>query len=57
MAAHPLEHGLAELVAYLGLAAEDRRAEIDERRTQAIEWMDREGRARRATLPVVVFSR
>lgn len=57
VAAHPLEHGLAELIAYLGLAAEDRRAEIDERRTQAIEWQDRDGRARRATLPVVVFSR
>ncbi len=57
VAAHPLEHGLAELVAYLGLAAEDRRAEIDERRTHAIEWTDHEGRARRATLPVVVFSR
>lgn len=55
--AHPLEHGLAELVAYLGLATEDRRAQIDERRTQAIEWVDHEGRSRRATLPVVVFSR
>lgn len=57
VAAHPLEHGLAELVAYLGLAAEDRRAQIDERRTQAIDWIDEKGRPRRATLPVVVFSR
>lgn len=57
VANHPLEHGLAELVAYLGLAANDRRAGIDERHTQAIEWIDREGRTRRATLPVVVFSR
>jgi hypothetical protein len=57
VAAHPLEHGLAELVAYLGLAADDRRAGIDDRRTQAVEWVDREGRTRRATLPVVVFSR
>jgi hypothetical protein len=57
VAAHPLEHGLAELVAYLGLAADDRRAQIDERRTHAIDWIDREGCLRRATLPVVVFSR
>jgi hypothetical protein len=57
VAAHPLEHGLTELVAYLGLAAEDRRAQIDEQRTHAIAWVDREGRPRRATLPVVVFSR
>jgi hypothetical protein len=57
VAAHPLEHGLAELVAYLGLAADDRRAQIDEHRTAAIDWVDGEGRPRRATLPVVVFSR
>jgi hypothetical protein len=57
VAAHPLEHGLAELIAYLGLAADDRRAQIDEHRTRAIAWVDREGRPRRATLPVVVFSR
>ena len=57
VAVHPLEHGLAELIAYLSLAAEDRRAQIDERRTQAIDWLDSEGRPRRATLPVIVFSR
>jgi hypothetical protein len=57
VAAYPLEHGLAELIAYLGLASEDRRTQIDERRTEAIAWVDREGRSRKATLPVVVFSR
>ena len=55
--AHPLEHGLAELVAYLGLAAEDRKAVIDEGRSETVAWLDAEGRSRRATLPTVIFSR
>jgi hypothetical protein len=57
VAAHPLEHGLDELVAYFSLAAEDRKALIDERHTHQIVWQDREGKARQATLPVVVFCR
>lgn len=55
--AHPLEQGLAELVAYLGLAADDRKAVIDERAEQLIEWSDAEGRRRRARIPTVIFSR
>lgn len=57
LAEHPLEHGLAELVAYLSLAADDARALIDESRTQTVVWTDRNGRDRQASLPTVIFSR
>lgn len=53
---HPLEHGLAELVAWLSLATGERLGVVDEERSHAVEWHDAEGRVRRATLPVVVFT-
>jgi flagellar motility protein MotE (MotC chaperone) len=55
--AHPLEHGLAELLAYMAIAAEDRGAIIDGDRTQVVEWSDGKGVHRRATVPVVIFGR
>ncbi|WP_224249611.1 DUF3375 domain-containing protein [Hyalangium gracile] len=54
---HPLEHGLAELVVYLSLAAENRRAAIDDSNTQDFFWTDARGCERRATLPLVLFLR
>jgi hypothetical protein len=57
VAAHPLEQGLAELVAYLHLASEDRRAVIDDAGCQALSWVDQDGRRRQATLPMVIFNR
>lgn len=54
---HPLEHGLAELVAYLSLAADDRHAMIHDEHKQTIGWTDNAGVARQATLPLVVFVR
>jgi hypothetical protein len=53
----PLEKGLAELVAYLSIAAEDDMAAIDDRAKQTLEWTDDDGVRRRATLPLVIFSR
>jgi hypothetical protein len=53
---YPLQQGLAELVAYLSLAAEDRLTLIDDTRTQTLGWTDDAGRRRQATLPLVVFS-
>jgi hypothetical protein len=53
----PLQHGLTELVAYLSLAAEDARAVIDDEHRQTVAWVDRTGVPRRATVPLVVFSR
>ena len=57
IAEHPLDLGLAELVAYLTLASEDRRALIDETRSETLAWTDDRGVARTAILPLVVFSR
>jgi hypothetical protein len=53
----PLERGLAELVAYLTLAADDPRALIDDDEKQTISWIDPAGCERKATVPLVVYSR
>ncbi|HEY0708420.1 MAG TPA: DUF3375 domain-containing protein [Polyangia bacterium] len=53
----PLEHGLAELIAYFSLAASDSRNVIDEDNRQTIVWTDGEGVSRQATLPLVMFVR
>ena len=57
IAAKPLEQGLAELVAYLSIAADDPAAIIDDRGRQTLEWTDDAGRRREATLPIVIFGR
>lgn len=56
-AAQPLKHGLAELIAYLGLASEDPTAVIDEERREVLTWEDVEGCLRRASVPLVIFAR
>lgn len=53
---HPLEQGLAELVAWLSLATGDGNGIVDETRTEQIVWTDSTGRERRATLPTVIFA-
>ncbi|MGG1943313.1 DUF3375 domain-containing protein [Trinickia sp. NRRL B-1857] len=59
----PLEHGLAELVAYLQLSAEagSFRATVDETLSDTIEWQanDADGTPiiKRATMPRVIFTR
>lgn len=52
---HPLQQGLAELVAWLSLATDERWGVIDETRRASVWWVDAEGRTRRATLPTVIF--
>lgn len=52
---HPLEQGLAELVAWLTLATERGRGIIDESRQEMVTWTDEQGRQRRATMPRVIF--
>ena len=54
---YPIEQGLAELVTYLSLAAEDRLALIDDTAKQTVSWIDAEGIRRQATLPQVIFTR
>jgi Protein of unknown function (DUF3375) len=53
----PLQQGLAELVAYLSLAAEAGRAVIDDSVEERVDWLSRSGQHRTATLPRVIFSR
>ena len=57
LAEYPLEQGLAELVAYLSLAADDSKALIDDSCTQTVGWTDALGREMQASLPTVIFSR
>jgi hypothetical protein len=55
--AHPLQHGLAELVGYFAVTSEDRRIVVDETTPQRIPWSDRFGGSRVATVPLVIFCR
>lgn len=57
LAERPLERGLAELVAWFSVAADDPGALIDGDRTQLVEWEDARGVRRRATVPTVIFTR
>jgi hypothetical protein len=52
-----LQQGLAELVAYLGMAAEPGRAMIDDTVEDHIAWQARSGQAKSTRMPRVIFSR
>ena len=55
---HPLQQGLAELVAYLQMAESDSHATIDETRTDTIVWHSADdGGSRSAQVSRVIFSR
>ncbi len=54
---HPLEHGLAEIVAYMSIASDDAKALIDDGRKQVLSWQDSSRGLRQATVPLVVFTR
>ncbi|MBI2392011.1 MAG: DUF3375 domain-containing protein [Deltaproteobacteria bacterium] len=53
----PLEQGVAELITYLSIAADDRAAVIDDASPQTVRWHDAVLGARRARIPHVVFTR
>ena len=55
--AYPLEHGLAELVAYLTLAGDGRKAVFDETTMERIPWQDGQGGWKAAELARVIFVR
>lgn len=57
LACHPLEHGLAELVAWLALASERGKTVFDEDFPEPVAWLDADGIRRQATLPRVIFVR
>lgn len=54
---HPLELGLAELVAYLSIASEEPGSVIDDTARSSIVWSDAEGVMRQANMPSVIFVR
>jgi hypothetical protein len=54
---HPLQQGLAELVAYLQLAGDDPRTVFDEEIRETVQWHGADGDWRAATLPRVIFTR
>lgn len=54
---HPLQQGLAELVTWLELATADNHSVIDEQQIQLIQWVDEQGYTRRASVPLMIFSR
>ena len=54
---HPLEKGLAELVAYVAVASENKLTIFDETNRDEIEWHDDTGRKTTATLPRIIFNR
>jgi hypothetical protein len=55
---HPLEQGLAELVAYFSIAADDHEnAIIDDTQRKTLTWTDQGEHSRQATLPLVIFCR
>lgn len=53
--AHPLEQGLAELVAWLSLATGEESGVVDEGCLENVTWQEANGRTRQATLPKVIF--
>jgi len=56
LAAHPLQQGLGELVAYLQLASESTQAVVDDTVLETVAWSNASG-ARQARLPRVIFVR
>lgn len=55
--AHPLQHGLAELVAYLQLAGDSPRTMFDEATREPVRWQSMDGHWKVAELPRVIFVR
>jgi len=55
--AHPLQHGLAELVIWLQLATEQSRCVIDEDKQQVLQWRTEKDLIKQVTLPHVLFVR
>ena len=55
--AHPLEQGLAELLAWLSLAGDDDKALFDDSQRDQVAWTSTEGIRRSAGIPRIIFNR
>lgn len=54
---YPLQHGLAELVAYLSIAGSDPKALFDDSNIDRVQWNDGQGVFRAARMPRIIFNR
>jgi len=54
---YPIEQGLAEIIAYFSIAADDHASIIDDGLRQTLTWLDDSGVPRQAKLPAVIFTR
>ena len=54
---HPLQRGLAELVAYLQVAGEWPHTAVDEKDLEQVRWQNESGVTRQATLPRILLLR
>ena len=54
---NPLREGLAELVTYLAIAGADRHTLFDEEHQEQVQWQDKQGNIRKASLPRIIFNR
>ena len=54
---HPLEEGLAELVAYFTIAEKSGFYLIDEDEAEAVSWTDDKGNTRTAEIPKIIFQK
>lgn len=54
---YPLRYGLGELVTYLAIASDDENAVIDDHGSEAIDWIDARGLARRVAMPIITYFR
>jgi hypothetical protein len=52
----PIEQGLAELATYLKLATQEVGSLIDDDSVEQVHWIDGDGRARQATIPLIIFT-
>jgi hypothetical protein len=54
---YPLEHGLAELVAYLQIAGDWAHTVVEEKVQDTVDWHAQSGIIRRARMPRIIFAR
>lgn len=54
---YPLEHGLAELVAYLNIAGKSKGSVLDDETPALVTWLSTDGSRRQARIPRVLFTR
>ncbi|HVL84860.1 MAG TPA: DUF3375 domain-containing protein [Pseudonocardia sp.] len=57
IALYPVERGVAEIIGYLSLTEEDLTVTLDETEETVLDYLDVEGRPRRARMPKVTVSR